>query len=190
MTIKTGFQQQISKELIAKAQTGDMFALEQIYKLYAGACYSLAYRICGKQSLAQDVVQEVFIKVINKIDEYRNDGSFSGWIRRIVANESINRVKSEKRLHLVDNDETENIPSQDLFGFEWLSACKDLDVLLTTLTTTSRAVLWLHEVEGYNHKEIAQFYDKSESFSKTTLSRAYLSLRKKLLAKEPKNASQ
>ena len=188
MTIATGFQQQISKELICQAQTGDMLAFEQIYNTYANACFQLAFRISGNRTLAQDVVQEVFIKVINKIVDYRNEGNFAGWLRRIAANETINRVKSESRLHLVGEDSAEIYPANDLFNHDWLSACRDLDGLLKHLSTTSRAVLLLHEVEGYNHKEIARLYQKSESFSKTTLSRAYASLKKIVSKQEQKNA--
>ena len=188
MTSVTGFQQQISQDLIRQAQTGDMLAFERIYQTYADACYTLALRISGNRTLAQDVVQEVFIKVINKIGDYRNEGHFAGWLRRIAANETINRIRSETRLHLVGEDEAKNYPADSLFEIEWLNACRDLDGLLSQLTTTSRAVLLLHEVEGYSHKEIAKMYQKSESFSKITLSRAYARLRASILKQEQKNA--
>lgn len=188
MTIATGFQQQVTKELIKQAQTGDMLAFEKIYKTYASACFQLAFRISGNKILAQDIIQEVFIKVINKITDYRDEGNFAGWIRRITSNETINRIKSENRLHLVGEELSETYPSNDLFDHDWLSACRDLERLLSQLSTTSRAVLLLHEVEGYKHKEIAQIFEKSESFSKATLSRAYASLRKIILKQEQKNA--
>lgn len=188
MTSVTGFQQQISQDLIRQAQTGDMLAFERIYQTYADACYTLALRISGNRTLAQDVVQEVFIKVINKIKDYRNEGHFAGWLRRIAANETINRLRSETRLHLVGEDQVENYPANNLFEIEWLNACRDLSGLLSKLNTTSRAVLLLHEVEGYSHKEIAKMYNKSESFSKITLSRAYARLRGSVLKQEQKNA--
>jgi RNA polymerase sigma-70 factor (ECF subfamily) len=180
----TGFQQQLPNEVIRQAQAGDMLAFETIYNTYANACYSLALRISGNAALAQDIVQEVFIKIINKISSFRNEGYFAGWVRRIVANETINRIKSETRLHLVGEEEALNCPSGDLFEQDWLSACRDLDTLVTKLSATSRAVLLLHEVEGYSHKEIAELYGKSESFSKVTLSRAYASLKKIVLKQE------
>lgn len=188
MTLATGFQQQIPQKVICKAQAGDMQALESIYQTYADACYNLAIRICNNPMLAQDVVQEVFIKVMQRISSFRNQGSFAGWLRRIVAHETINRIKSESRLHLVTENEIRNIESNDLFDLNWFSACRDLDGMLKHLSVTARAVLWLHEVEGYNHKEIASLYDKSESFSKVTLSRAYANLKKLALKQEQKNA--
>lgn len=185
----TGFQQKLSKELISQAQQGDMQACKVIYTTYADASFSLAFRISGNHSTAQDIVQEAFIKVISKIKNYKNEGVFAGWLRRIVLNESINRIKSENRIHLVDLEETKELPTNDLFDQNWLSACRDLDVLLINLSATARAVLLLHEVEGYNHKEIAAMYGRSESFSKVTLSRAYASLKEQIRKEELQNAS-
>ena len=80
------------------------------------------------------------------------------------------------------------LESNDLFDLNWLEACSDLTYLLNQLSVTSRTVVLLHEVEGYNHKEISQFYQKSESFSKVTLSRAYAQLKMLALDKENNSA--
>lgn len=188
MTSATGFQQQLSMDLIQRAKTGDMLAFGTIYDTYADASYNLAWRISNNKILAQDIVQEVFIKIINNIGSYRSEGSFAGWIRRIVANETINRIKLESRLHLVGEENIEDYPASNLFGHNWVNTCRELDNLVARLSITSRAVLLLHEVEGYNHKEIAKMYDKSESFSKVTLRRAHISLRKMILAQEQRSA--
>lgn len=172
----SGFQQHLSQGVIQQAQAGDILAFETIYLTYADASYNLAFRICNNQALAQDIVQEAFIKVMNKLNKFKHDGAFAGWVRRIVANETINRVKSESLLRLVSDDEILEQQETNLFGTEWLSACSDLEFLLKSLPIMSRAVIILHEIEGYKHKEIAGFFGKSESFSKTTLSRAYSSL--------------
>ena len=190
MTSATGFQQQISEKLIRRAQSGDMLATKEIYVTYADACNTLALRICGNRALAQDIVHEVFIKVIEKIENYHHKGSFSGWLRRIVANETINRIKSENRLHLVGEEQSNELESNDLFNQDWLGACRDLDKLLTQLPMTTRSVLLLHELEGYTHQEIGNLYGKSESFSKVTLSRAYQSLRNSISQQEKINASK
>jgi RNA polymerase sigma factor (sigma-70 family) len=174
----TGFQQPISQDVIQLAQKGDMLAFEKIYHKYSDASYKLALRITNNEALAQDIVQEAFIKVMNKIVDFRYEGYFAGWLRRIVVYETINRIKFENKLHLVSENEFLETESNDLFDSEWLSTCIDLNVFLKQLTITSRTVLLLHEVEGYKHKEIASLYGKSESFSKITLSRAYASLRK------------
>ena len=82
--------------------------------------------------------------MISKIKNYKNEGVFAGWLRRIVLNESINRIKSENRMHLVDVEQTEELPTNVLFDQNCLSYCRYLDVILTKLSTTARAVLLLH----------------------------------------------
>ena len=189
MTAKIGFQQDLTPDIIKKAKQGDVSAFEQIYRTYSNACYSLAFRICGDGAMAQDVVQESFLKVMKRINSYRGDGRFSAWLKQIVAHETINRIRSNRRLYLVGEDELLKNESKDLFDQNWIEACRDLEPLLARLSTTARAVLLLHEIEGYSHKEIAAFFGNSESFSKVTLSRAYAALRKLVSnQREHKNA--
>jgi RNA polymerase sigma-70 factor (ECF subfamily) len=75
-----------------------------------------------------------------------------------------------------------------LFNYNWLESCRDIESLTCQLSNTNRAVLLLHEVEGYSHKEIAKLFDKSESFSKVALSRAYAALRQIVAKQEPIDA--
>jgi len=188
MPINTGFSVEISHEVICAAQENNLDAFKEIYDAYSKACYSLAWRICGQEATAQDIVQDVFIKIIDKIKYFRAEGFFVGWIRQIVVRETINRIKSESRLHLVTNEELFNEECTDLFSYNWLESCLDIESLTRQLSATSKAVLLLHEVEGYSHKEIAKFFDKSESFSKINLSRAYAILKKTASKQELINA--
>ncbi|MCW8997229.1 MAG: RNA polymerase sigma factor, partial [Kangiellaceae bacterium] len=165
------------------AKNGEIDALELIYRTYSDAAYTLALRICREPSLAQDVVQDVFIKVMKSIHSFREEGAFAGWIRRIVSNETINRIRRQNHLQLVNDEQISNLASESLFEQEWLMATRDLDSMLGKLTESARAVLVLHEIEGYSHKEIGDMFEKSESFSKVTLSRAYKALKK--LADKP-----
>ncbi|MBL4942634.1 MAG: RNA polymerase sigma factor [Colwellia sp.] len=160
------------------AQQGDIDAFEKIYRLFADASYALAFRICSQHSVAEDVVHDAFIKIMNNVNKFRNDGSFSGWCRRIVTYEALDRLKKSHRVHLVNEDDLIDGEELELFQQDWLDAVIDLDKLLQQLSPNYRAVFILHELEGYNHKEIAQFFEKSESFSKVTLNRAYASLKK------------
>ncbi|MCO7225122.1 RNA polymerase sigma factor [Pleionea sp. CnH1-48] len=185
-----GFGEKVAHTLIDRARKGDLRALEVIYDTYANACFSLAYRISDNYDLAQDITQDVFIKVMTGIRNFRGYEELGGWVRRIVSNETINRIRSTQRLHLVGEDEYFYESDGDLFNNNWLESCQDLDKLLAKLPMNSRAVLLLHEVEGFNHKEIARMFDKSESFSKVTLSRAFAQLRKyaSQQKREPSNA--
>lgn len=181
MLKNSGFNQIVSKELILLAQQGDIDAFEEIYRLFANASYFLAFRICNQHSVAEDVVHDAFIKIMNNVNKFRDDGSFSGWCRRIVTREALDRLKKSNRVHLVSDDDLADGEAPDLFQQDWLDAAIDIDKLIQQLSPNHRAVFLLHEIEGYSHKEIAQLFEKSESFSKVTLSRAYVSLKKIVL---------
>ncbi len=172
-----GFSKSIPEQVIRLAQKGDQKSFEHIYLTYVDASFNLAYRICNDAQLAEDIVQNSFIKVFRAIKKFRFNGAFAGWIRRIVSNETISRIRERTRLQLVDCELVAEPESQNLFESQWILAVKDLDHLLNQLSTTARAVVLLHEVEGYNHQEIANMFDKSESFSKVTLSRALSKLK-------------
>lgn len=179
-----GFQQQLSKEDIKLAMSGNLAALETIYHTYVDASYSLAYRITYNSVLAEDVTQDAFVKVFKHINAYDFKGSFAGWIRRIVVNESINSLKSKHQLNiLLDNDIADNEPAV-LFNDNSLINNIDLDYFLEKLPETSRIVMILHEIEGYKHKEVAAMFNKSASFSKMTLKRAYNELQQLVKVQE------
>lgn len=171
------FGRELNKELIELAKRGDGRALEAIYNHYVNDSYQLAYKFVYEPSLAEDITQEAFIKVINNVHHYQFNGSFSGWIRRIVVNESINRVKHEKRLEVIFSLGGEDVDNMELFKSNWLSECRDLEWLLKQLPLMHRTVLVLHEIEGYKHREIAEMLDRTESFSKMTLLRAFKQLK-------------
>jgi len=194
---KRGFAKQVPEQVIKLAQHGDRQAFETIYRTYVDACYSLAYRICGDPKMAEDVVQNSFIKVIKKIKQFNHQGAFAGWLRRIVSNETISRIRANARLQLVDEEYLENRESVDSISGQSSEAQLplagyDLEKILQSLPLKSRAVLLLHEVEGYNHQEIADMFGMSESFSKVTLSRAFKKLKQLVLTQSGglKNASK
>lgn len=172
-----GFSKQLPDKVVIKAKKGDRIALELVYQTYVDASYTLAFRMCQNQSLAQDITQESFIKVINNICTFEQKGSFAGWIRKIVVREALNRMKADRNVNWESDWDIDELQCDDLFTYDWLSACVDLENLLANLSVTARTVLLLHEVEGLTHKEIAEIYGKSESFSKTTLNRAYKHLK-------------
>jgi RNA polymerase sigma-70 factor (ECF subfamily) len=187
--MKKGFQKQLSLDVVQRAKAGDTYSMGVIFHTYIDACYKLAYRITLNQSLAEDIAQEAFLKVLQNIGTYQFKGSFAGWIRTIVVNESITRLKLEKKLtHLADYD-IANVECLDLFESALIINSIELDFFLGKLSEISRAVMILHEIEGYKHNEIAELFGKSESFSKMTLKRAYRELRQIIAVQENKHAS-
>jgi RNA polymerase sigma-70 factor (ECF subfamily) len=161
---------------IQRAKAGDINALERVYRAYEGTVYSLARRICRSPEDAEDALQEAFLEVCRSIGRFRGSGpgSLTAWIKRIAASKALMKIRREKYR---DTDELfeDSAPASNP-GDEGLRM--DLETVMQRLTDTSRAVVWLHDVEGYTHEDIAELMGKSVSFSKSQLSRAHARLRK------------
>lgn len=159
--------------VLARARTGDAAALEALYRAFESPVYNLARRICRTTEDAEDVVQETFFEVCRSIGRYRGDGSLWGWIRAIAASKALMRLRRNKYR---DTDELDDeiMPLRR----EDTALRMDLEAALERLGETSRAVVWLHDVEGYTHEEIAGMMGKTVSFSKSQLARAHTRLRR------------
>ena len=159
---------------LTRARRGDMDACEQIYRKFHQPAYSVAYRICKCRELSRDVTQEAFITAFGKIRQFRGDAPFWGWLRRVVVNHSISALR---KLPRADAVELQEFHAHTDGEHERIGLSMDLESALSTLDREDRAVVWLHDVEGYSHREIADLFGKSESFSKTRLPRARAKLR-------------
>ncbi len=158
--------------LVVKAQTGDPAALEALYKAFESPVYNLARRICRTAEDAEDVLQETFFEVCRSIGRYRGEGSLWGWVRTIASSKALMRLR---RNRYRDTDELDDdAPST---GRQDFHLQMDLEAALERLPELSRAVVWLHDVEGYTHEEIAGMMGKTVSFSKSQLARAHGKLR-------------
>ncbi len=168
------FEIELDEMTLARARRGDMRACEQIYRKFQQPAYSVAFRICQCRELSRDVTQEAFITAFGKIRQFRGDAPFWGWLRRVVVNHTISALRKRPRADAVELQEFHAHSDGDQ---ENIGLSMDLESALTTLDREDRAVVWLHDVEGYNHREIAGLFGKTESFSKTRLSRARAKLR-------------
>jgi RNA polymerase sigma-70 factor (ECF subfamily) len=172
---------QIDSAIIKRAARGDARAHEVIYRAFATPVYSLCLRFTRVPAHAEDLVQETFIEVIRSIKQFRGESPVGSWIRRIAVTKSLMFLRSAWTAR-----------SQSLAeGFDDLTPgdaashgisrhpddALDLDAALSSLPSVARVVVWLHDVEGFTHKEIAALMGKTESFSKSQLSRAYQRLR-------------
>jgi len=164
--------------VIAAACAGDRQAHARLYELYAPLVYTLARRMLASAALAEDVLQETFVEVLGKIDTFRGDSGFGYWVRRIAVNKClmhlrsswVSRRSSDRPPELAaDDDRAERLESREA-----------LETALAALTPAARAVVWLHDVEGYTHREIAESMGKTTSFSKSQLARAHERLRELL----------
>ncbi|MDX1570234.1 MAG: sigma-70 family RNA polymerase sigma factor [Xanthomonadales bacterium] len=165
----------IDEQTIRRARRGETEAFAEIYAAYAKRCFNLALRISGNRAVAEDVVHDAFIKVMQKIRTYRGEASLWSWIRQITANTTINVLARRKWWRsldaLTDADGDWSMPepgSSDDRG----AAEHDLVTLLGRLPVQARTVLILHDMEGMTHKEIGALFGQTESFSKSVLFRA------------------
>ncbi len=179
----TGFGAEIDDLTLARARRGDGAAFEQIYRRYSRAAFSLALRLCGRSDMAEDVVQEAFLKAMEKLSSYRGEAPFGAWLKRLVANSAIDRLRAEKRW--VDPEFAAVPEPQHDAGSE---AQVEALGLLARMSAPARAALVLHELEGYSHTELAALFGRSESYSKSLLSRGIARLRGMLESDEAKMA--
>ncbi|HET9066101.1 MAG TPA: sigma-70 family RNA polymerase sigma factor [Gemmatimonadales bacterium] len=158
--------------VIASAKRGDPAALEALYRAYSPATFNLARRICRTTEDAEDVLQETFFEVCRSIRNYRGDGSLWGWIRTVASSKALMRLRRNKYR---DTDELNDDFAPARLAPHALRM--DLESALDRLSDTARAVVWLHDVEGYTHEEIGQQMGKTASFSKSQLARAHQRMR-------------
>ncbi len=171
----------IDAGIVKRAARGDVRAHEIIYRSFSAPVYSLGLRFTRVPAHAEDLLQETFVEVIRSIGKFRGDAALGSWIRRIAVTKALMFLRSawHSRGQSLDDDWDDVTPSRsDASGVSGdFDRAIDLDAALAALPEVSRAVVWLHDVEGFTHREIADLMGKTESFSKSQLSRAYQRLR-------------
>jgi RNA polymerase sigma factor (sigma-70 family) len=173
-------------ELIKRCQAGERKAHELLYKQFASKMLGVCSRYATDKMEAEDMMQNGFIKVFQKIDDFRDDGSFEGWIRRIMVHSSIEYYrKHHKMMQLVDLEDAANETSVNPLATAKLEA-KDLMLLIQQLAPGYRIVFNLFAIEGYSHKEIAAIVGITEGASKSQLSRARTVLKEQIVKMEGK----
>ena len=163
---------------IQRAKSGDLDALERIYRAYEGVVYSVARRICRTPEEAEEVLQETFLEICRSMRRFRGTapGSLTAWVKRVASSKALIRIRYEKYRDTEELIEDVKAGRKD----QDVTVSIDLETALQQLSDTARAVVWLHDVEGYTHEEIAEMMNKTVSFSKSQLSRAHARLRKML----------
>ncbi|HPW56571.1 MAG TPA: sigma-70 family RNA polymerase sigma factor [Thermoanaerobaculaceae bacterium] len=173
------FVVEVDELLLARARRGEQAAVERLYRTFERPVYNLARRLCRTQHDAEDVLQETFLEVFRSLSRFRGEGSFAGWVRKVAASKALQKLRTQRTAPaetVLDDELVECLHSPE---GEHSSAVvrMDLEAALANLSDTARAVVWLHEVEGWNHDEIALLWGKTASFSKSQLARAYARLR-------------
>lgn len=176
------------EELLAGCRKNSRVAQQALYATYSGKMYSLCCRYVKSSMEAEDVLVTAFTKVFEKIDQFKSEGSFEGWIRRIVVNEALTWLRKNRAMYLETNLEKADFE----LDYDKLSdhlETEDLLRMIQQLPTGYQIVFNLYAIDGYSHKEIAEQLNISENTSKSQLSRARVYLQK-LLAQQEWNGQQ
>jgi RNA polymerase sigma-70 factor (ECF subfamily) len=161
----------LTEEVARGLKRGDPTAQAEAYRILAPAVMGMAQRILGDRGLAEEVLQDTFISVIERASTLKRPKAAVGWVRQTAVNHCLMRLRSpwQQRRDRAELQE-EADPNQEGSRDENL---RDLERALLRLGPETRMVLWLHDVEGYTHKEIARVFGKTESYSKSQLARGY-----------------
>ncbi|MDX9725360.1 MAG: RNA polymerase sigma factor [Bacteroidales bacterium] len=154
---------------------------ELLYRRHAAKLFAVCLQYSGNDDEARDILQEGFIKIFENLIHYKNEGSFEGWMRRIVVNTALEKYRSKHNLYRVDDIDLIPEPDADpeTEDYSGLEAVDLLDII-RELPPKYRMVFNLYAIEGYSHKEISQMISISEGTSKSNLSRARIILQKKV----------
>lgn len=148
---------------------------QELYERFAPKMYGVCLRYAANAEEAEDILQEGFIKVFNKISSFRGEGSFEGWIRRIFVNTAIEQFRKKTYLQPITETEENTVEGKYLSVLDSLAE-KDIIQMVQQLSPGYRTVFNMYVVEGYTHKQIAEALGISEGTSKSQLSRAKLIL--------------
>ncbi len=169
------------KNIINGCLKGDRRDQELLYRRYAARLYAVCLQYSGNDEEARDILQEGFIKIYENLVHYKFEGSFDGWVRRIMVNTALEKFRSKHNLYRVDD--IDQIPepnaepdNEDYAGLE----ARDLMEIIRELPPRYRIVFNLFAIEGYSHKEISDMMSISEGTSKSNLSRARVILQRRV----------
>ena len=162
------------KRWVDKARAGDRLAFEELYRSHCDRIFGLCWRMCGgDNALAEDMVQEAFVRAWNKLHLFKGESKFGTWLHRLTVNVVLSdrriRVKRVQREQEFSDDiERVQVGDRDVFA----GLRKDLEAAISGLPERARTVLILYDIEGYKHNEIAKMTGMAVGSSKAQLHRA------------------
>lgn len=175
---------QLHQSIINQCKKNNAKAQMQLYNLYCKGMFLVSYRYVKDRCIAEDVMQDAFLKAFKNIKKYKNEVAFGAWLKRIVINQSIDHLK-KKKLELVSiNEEITTTIADDNWKIERDISVDIIIKNINALKEKYRLVLSLYLLEGYDHQEIAQVLNITENTSRTHLLRG-----KKILKEQLKNSS-
>jgi RNA polymerase sigma-70 factor, ECF subfamily len=165
-------------ELVARCRAGDVDAFETLYRRHAARIYSLACRMAGSQEDGEDLVQEIFLQAHRKLGSFKGDSSIGTWLYRLAVNHCLDFVRSRQAKM---NKLTETLDAESSFEptarRDMPIARLDLERAIERLPEGCREAFVLHDVEGFDHKEVAGLLGIAEGTSKSQVFKARMKLR-------------
>ena len=159
-------------QLVKGCLKGDSAAQKQLYELFAGPMLGVCYRYTKSMADAEDVLQEGFVRVFDKLHQFKFEGELRGWIRKIMVNTAINYLKKNTRYQsdLVYTDDLLHVV--DEYNPEMRMGARELAELIRQLPPGYQTIFNLHAVEGFTHVEIGQILGIHEGTSRSQYARA------------------
>jgi len=173
---------EITADELARARRGDVAARRALFEKVAPATSGLIRRIVRQKAMAEDLLHDTLIAMFEHLSEFRGEAPFGAWVRRIAVSRCLMAFRSPwHRARLTLDAWTESgvagASETDVRDSDLI----DLDRALARLSPLTRTVVWLYDVEGWSHEEIAQAFDRTVSFSKSQLARGHARLRDQLV---------
>jgi RNA polymerase sigma-70 factor (ECF subfamily) len=156
-------------QLIENCKINDTKAQTELYKLFSSKLFSVCLKYSRNYVEAEDNLQDAFLTIFNKIEQYKNKGSFEGWLKRITVNTALQRYRNEKVFDIINEDAIEDVEvevDEDNISIDYLLK------IIQELPDRYRLVFNLYVLDGYSHKEIADMLKINLGTSKSNLARA------------------
>lgn len=174
----------VDESILEGCIAGKREAQYELYKKFASSMLALCFRYARNRDEAEDLLQEGFLKVFQKISSFRREGSFEGWMKRIMINNALNEIKKNRRIPFLEDiegiNETLIVDPEEPEGNLNPVPADVLLEMIHSLPEGYRIVFTLYVVEDYSHREIASELNISENTSKTQLLKARRVLKNKL----------
>jgi RNA polymerase sigma-70 factor, ECF subfamily len=171
--------------LVARCRSGDLAAFEELYRAHAGRLFSVACRMLGNATDAEDLLQDIFLSAHRKLDGFRGESALGTWLYRLATNHCLDYLRSRTARMNQVTDALEDDPLHGVVGSRGLAeqtvTRMDLERALAKLPDGCRAAFVLHDVEGLEHREVAQALGIAEGTSKSQVHKARQRLRGLLL---------
>lgn len=169
---------EISDAELAAARAGDVAARGALFTRLAPATLGIIRRLVQHRALADDLLQDTLIAVFEHLDDFRGEAPFGAWVRSIAVSRCLMAFRSPwQRARVALDSFTADAPVWPVESESHTGDLIDLQRALARLSPITRAVVWLYDVEGWSHEEIAKGFDRTVSFSKSQLARGHARLR-------------